>query len=593
MSLYSELKRRNVLRVGAAYLVAAWLIIQVIETVLPFYGVSDQIIRWIMTALLVGLIPALVLAWVFELTPEGVRRDSEIDPAEAAPSKATRKLDGAIMIVLALALGYFAVDKFILQPGRDRTLVEETAQQVRSDTLIESYGDRSIAVLPFVDMSINQDQEYMSDGIAEELLNLLAKVPELRVISRSSAFTFKGKDIEIPEIARQLNAAYVLEGSVRQAGDQLRITAQLIEARSDTHLWSETYDRKLENIFQIQDEISAAVVEELKLALLGETPKSQIIDENAYRQILQARYFWNRRADGDVERALEHFEAALELSPDYAPAWAGVAWAKSVLALGNKIDREEGLRQAEAAAKRAVELDPTSSDAHVRLGQAQGRAGQYVAQMASYEKALELDPDSPLALGVMALQVWKTGNFDESVRMFEAIEARDPLSAIWPANRWQVLIRALRFEEAEAANERYFMLSGNRAGYDQNRAIMFELTGRYEESWELTKDAPDYPDPMTGKAILLYHLGRVDEAEAMVTKLKESGAPHTWLHLAKVYARWGKPDLAFEQLASEGAGATPVWHLKYDPHLEALKDDPRWQAVLERALKPFETGQDN
>ena len=303
MSLYSELKRRNVLRVGAAYLVAAWLIIQVIETVLPFYGVSDQIIRWIMTALLVGLIPALVLAWVFELTPEGVRRDSEIDPAEAAPSKATRKLDGAIMIVLALALGYFAVDKFILQPGRDRTLVEETAQQVRSDTLIESYGDRSIAVLPFVDMSINQDQEYMSDGIAEELLNLLAKVPELRVISRSSAFTFKGKDIEIPEIARQLNAAYVLEGSVRQAGDQLRITAQLIEARSDTHLWSETYDRKLENIFQIQDEISAAVVEELKLALLGETPKSQIIDENAYRQILQARYFWNRRADGDAGSA--------------------------------------------------------------------------------------------------------------------------------------------------------------------------------------------------------------------------------------------------------------------------------------------------
>jgi adenylate cyclase len=572
-----------VLRVGAAYLVVSWLVVQVVETVLPFYGVSDTVIRWIMTLLAIGLIPTLILAWAFELTPDGLRRDSEAEHDKTSSQVSARRLDRVIMVVLALALGYFAVDKFVLDPTRDQVLVEETAQQARSDALVESYGDRSIAVLPFVDMSADQDQEYMSDGIAEELLNLLAKVPELRVISRSSAFAFKGKDIDIPEVARQLNAAYVLEGSVRQAGEQLRITAQLIEARSDTHLWSETYDRQLENIFQIQDEISAAVVEQLKLTLLGDSPKSIVIDEQAYRQVLQARYFWNRRAEGDVERSLEHFETALEISPEYAPAWAGVAWAKSVLANAHTIEHEEGLRQAQAAAEMAVELDPMLSDAHVRLGQAQSRAGDRQAALASYEKALELNPDSPLALGVTALQVWKTGDLDGSIEMFKKIEEMDPLSAIWPANRFVVLIRAERFEEAMAVNERYFMLSGNQNGYDANRAVIFELTGRYEESWALTENAPDLPEPLTGKAILLHFLGRPDEAETVRQKLEDLKPPHTWFHMARIYARWGDFDRAFEQLSNEEISQIDVWNLEYDPHLYALKDDPRWQDVLGQA----------
>lgn len=588
MSFFSELKRRNVLRVGAAYLVAAWLIIQVIETVLPFYGVSDTVIRWIMTLIAIGLVPALILAWAFELTPGGIRRDSEVAHDEATSQSSAHKLDRVIMVVLALALAYFAVDKFVLDPSRDQALIEETTQQARSDALVESYGEHSIAVLPFVDMSANKDQEYMSDGIAEELLNLLAKIPELRVISRSSAFSFKGKDIDIPEVARQLNAAYVLEGSVRQAGDQLRITAQLIEGRSDTHLWSETYDRKLENIFQIQDEISAAVVAQLKIALLGETPHSKVIDERAYQELLQARYFWNRRAEGDVERAHDHFEKALEFSPDSAEAWAGLSWAKAVLTSSGEIDRQEGLRLAEAAARRAVELDPMLSDAHVRLGQAQMRAGDILAGIRSYERALELNPDDLLALGVNALQVWKTGELDRSAALFEEIEAMDPLSAIWPGNRCTVLIRAGRYEDALAANERYFAISGNQPGYDQNRAIIFELMGRYEEAWELAKDAPDLPDPMVGKAILLQFLGRPEEAEAVRQKLESMNPRYAWFHLAKVYARWGEIDLAFEQLQDEELGEVPVWHLKYDPHLEALKDDPRWTDVLDRALSPLD-----
>ncbi|MDX1459522.1 MAG: tetratricopeptide repeat protein [Xanthomonadales bacterium] len=587
MSFLEELKRRSVLRVGAAYVVSSWLVIQVAETVLPFYGVADSVIRWIITLLAIGLVPTLVLAWVFEWTPEGLRRDSETPEDHAASKEGARKLDRAIMIVLALALGYFAVDKFVLDPARDRALVEETTQQARSDALTESYGDRSIAVLPFADMSANQDQEYLSDGIAEELLNLLAKVPELRVISRSSAFSFKGKDIDIPEIARRLNTVYVLEGSVRQAGDQVRITAQLIDGRSDTHLWSETYDRKLENIFQIQDDISGAVVEQLKLTLLGEAPRTRVMNQAAYQHLLQARYFWNRRAEGDVERAHDHFEAALEISPDSAEAWAGLAWAKSVLANANIIDREEGRRLAEAAARKAVELDPTLSDAHVRLGQAQMRAGQYRHGVESFRRALELNPDDPLALGVNALVQWHTGDLDGSIRMLEKIEQIDPLSTIWPANRAAVLIRAGRFDEAMAAAERAFTISGNQAEYDALRAIIYELTGRYEESWELTRNAPDLPDPMVGKAILLHFLGRQAEAEAVRRKLEEMNPPFIWFHMAKIYARWGEFDRAFAELTPDNVANFHYWHLQYDPHLKDLQDDPRWKAVLDSADDPL------
>jgi len=587
MALIAELRRRNVIRVAAAYVVTAWLIIQVAETIFPLFGFGDAPARYTVILLAIGFALVVVLSWIFEWTPEGLRRESEVERDPEAVQRSGRRLDRAIMVLLAAGLAYFAFDKFVLDPARDAALVEETAQQARSQALVESYGDKSIAVLPFADMSVNRDQEYMSDGIAEELLNLLAKIPELRVVSRSSAFAFKSRDIEIPEIARQLNTSYILEGSVRQAGDQLRITAQLIDARSDTHLWSETYDRRLENIFEIQDEISAEVVAQLKLALLGGAPRSRAIDEEAYMQVLQARYFWNRRAEGDAKRALEHFEKALETSPEYAPAWAGVAWARSVLSLEGEMDREEGLRLAEAAARKAVELDPTLSDAHVRMGQAHARAGNWRASLASYGKALELDPDSPLALGVMALQVWRTGDLAGSIEMFRKIEELDPLSAIWPANRFNVLVRAGRYDEALAANERFFTISGNRPVYDANRAIVFELTGRYEASWELTENAPDQPDPLVGKAILLHHLGRPEEAEAMRRKLEEMNPPESWAYMARIYARWGDFDRAFEQLSAGVASQTPAPFIRHDPHLTSLRDDPRWEEILQRFPDPY------
>jgi TolB-like protein len=315
---------------------------------------------------------------------------------------------------------------------REGEIAEAARQEGRTDAVVESYGELSIAVLPFVDMSPGKDQEYMSDGIAEELLNLLTRIPELRVISRSSAFAFKGKDIDIPTVAQELNATYILEGSVRKAGDQLRITAQLIEARSDTHQWSKTYDRKLENIFQIQDEIAAQVVEELRITLLADLPRSRRIDEEAYTLVLQARYFWYRRAPGDEEQALLLYQRALEIDPNYAPAWAGLSVAYSVAADANRIDKKAGLARAYEAAAKALALDPNFAEAHVRMDQALGRQRDRSGQRAEYERAYELDPNNPLVLGIMGGQLWKQERLDEAIELLERAESVDPLSAIWP-----------------------------------------------------------------------------------------------------------------------------------------------------------------
>jgi len=236
LSFLNELKRRNVLRVGAAYIVAAWLVIQIAETIFPLFGYGDTPARLVVIVLSIGFIPSLIISWVFEITPEGLRRDADVDRDHSITQVTGKKLDHIILVVLALALGYFAFDKFVLDPARDQSKVEIARQQGRTEALVESYGDQSIAVLPFVNMSSDEEQEYFSDGISEELLNLLAKIPELRVISRSSAFSYKGKDFKLAQVAEELNVAHILEGSVRKAGNKVRITAQLIEARSDTHL---------------------------------------------------------------------------------------------------------------------------------------------------------------------------------------------------------------------------------------------------------------------------------------------------------------------------------------------------------------------
>ena len=587
MSLLSELKRRNVIRVAAAYIVTAWLIIQVVETIFPVYGFSDTAIRYIITGLAVGLVPVLILAWAFELTPDGLKLDSQVDHSREAAPTAGRNFDRGIMVVLAIAIAYFAFDKFVLSDSREAAIAEAAREEGRSEAVVEAYGERSIAVLAFADMSPDGDQEYMSDGIAEEILNLLAKVPDLRVISRSSAFAFKGKDLPIPEIAAQLNAAFVLEGSVRKGGDQIRITAQLIEAGSDTHRWSETYDRKLENVFDIQDDIAAQVVDELKSTLLGNSPKSKRLNEEAYELVLQARYRWYRRAAGDEEWALELYQQAIEIDPSYAPAWSGLSVAYAVAAQKGRIERAEGLEKARQAVERALELDPEYAEAHVRLGQALGREGDIQGQIDSYQLALELDPNNPLVLGVLGQQAGREGRIDDVVNLFDRAASLDPLGTIWPGNKASWLIRNRLADEAEVAIRRFYELGNNRRAYLEGMADIHNIRGEYDQALEALEQVPAEEFNLTRRAIALYGAGRVAESDALLAQFEQIGIPAALLGIAQAHAMRGNNDLAFEYLEKIRGDLHPT-AIVYDAYTRALTDDPRWKPYVDSLDWPWE-----
>jgi len=457
MSLFAELKRRNVFRVAAAYVVTAWLVIQVVETILPAFGFGDAAVRYATIAFAIGLVPVLVLTWVFELTPEGLKRESEVDHGRPASLQAAKRLDRVILAVLAVALGYFAFDKFVLEPQRVAAQQQKQAEELaaateearaegRSEALVESYGDQSIAVLPFRDMSPDGDQEYLSEGIAEELLNVLARVPDLRVISRTSSFAFKGQALEVPEIAKRLKVAHVLEGSVRKAGDTIRVTAQLIEARSDTHLWSQTWDRELSNILALQDEIAAAVANSLQTVLLDPTRPFALhsltgSEFEAYELVLKGRHFLNQATRDAYPQALPLYERAIEVAPDYAPAHSGLAKVLRQMKAFGLLDGDAIDMRIETALDRALELDPDDSDALATRGAllGLGPGGDIEAARTYWRRAVAINPNDGDALRWLGLSYMN----EDPIRYLEYVERA---YAVAPTNTlvvgWLALARA-------------------------------------------------------------------------------------------------------------------------------------------------------
>ena len=571
MSFLNELKRRNVLRVGAAYVVSSWLLIQVAETIFPLFGYGDTPARLIVIVLGIAFIPSMILAWVFEITPEGLKKDADVDRGQLTTRTAGKKLDRIILVVLAVALGYFAFDKFILDPARDAELVEETTQKVRTDVLVESYGDKSIAVLPFVNMSSDPEQEYFSDGISEELLNVLAKVPGLRVISRSSAFSFKGKDIAIPMVAEQLNVAHVLEGSVRKSGNRVRITAQLIEARSDTHLWSETFDRELDDIFAVQDEIAAIIVAMLKVELAlvdGETVQPTVIkaaNSGAYDAYLRGRELVYQRSN--LDQAAEHLERSLRLDNNFAPAHAQLAIATLLMVDHGLLNLEDAKRVAKSQLDRADELEPNLAETYAGRALLAGFTGDPEAEIRYARKALALNPSYIDAMNWLRGGLETLGRYEESIAVLEKMQVADPLNIIGRFNYARVLSESGRIEEAHQLTDQLlvqsprhgkiaragaFMAEGKlaeslswalQAGksgwvqfmlvgeFDEARRaneggyVTYLFEGRYEEvirhAQENLLENPDNQHAIWPTAVALYYMGRIDESLPYYERLLE------------------------------------------------------------------------
>jgi TolB-like protein len=332
MSLFAELRRRNVFRVGVAYAAIGWLLIQVADVVFPLFGAPDWVLNILVVVLLLGLPAAVVFAWVFELTPEGVKREKDVDRAASITRSTGRRLDRVIIVVLIIALGYFIWERQTrIEP------MEPAAQpSVETDTPVEepAPGKRSIAVLPFVSMSADPENEYFADGLSEELLNQFAQIPDLQVPGRTSSFSFKGKNEDLREIGATLDVAHVLEGSVRRQGDRVRVTAQLIRVDDGFHLWSNTYDRTMDDVFAIQDDIASNVATALKIVLDEESwqrmQHAGVRNVDAFIEFQKGRELFDL-AHGDselmetLEKGLVHFDRAIELFPEFAAAY----WAKS------------------------------------------------------------------------------------------------------------------------------------------------------------------------------------------------------------------------------------------------------------------------
>ncbi len=583
MSIFSELKRRNVLRVAIAYLAASWLLIQVVETLFPLFGLSGTQFRVVVIVLAIGLPAILIFSWLYALTPEGLKLEKDVDQSRSIAHYTGKRLDRAIIIVLTLSLGYFSFDKFVLDPSRDAIREESVAQQARREALVESYGEKSIAVLPFVNMSSDVEQEYFSDGISEELLNLLTQVPELRVISRSSAFSYKDKNLDIPTIAAQLNVAHILEGSVRKAGNKVRITAQLIEARTDTHLWSATYDRTLDDIFATQDEIAAKVVEQLKLTLLGNAAlRVRKTTPEAYAMFLQARHIRLQDTPKAWKKALQLYQEALAIDPDYPPALEGLAEMYVFHALAGMLPVDESFRHAREAIDRSLEIDPDFGVGVAGLGWIAILYEHNTAAAARhFERALIMEPTNLDIISGVAYLAEAIGHLETAVAFKEYAVARDPAGPVGYFELAIVYLKVDRPEDAEASARIALTLHPEHFGAWQVLGLALLANGKIEAAMEAIEQETIDSYRLAGLAFVYHELGQDEQFEHVLAELIEKFGEETSIEVASVYAWRGDNDRAFDWLEkARDNKESGIGNVASHYTFRNLHEDSRWQPFL-------------
>ncbi|MCC7097465.1 MAG: tetratricopeptide repeat protein [Thermomonas sp.] len=581
----AELKRRNVIRVAGLYLAGAWLLVQVTGTVLPFFNAPLSIARTLTIVLAVGFIPALVLAWVFEWTAQGLERDSSREDAVSGEPRSGKGFDRLIMVVLALAIGYFAFDKFVLAPQRQAAVAQEARREGRSDAIKDSFGERSIAVLPFVDMSQAHDQQYLSDGIAEELLNLLARVSELRVISRSSAFAFRDRKEDITAIARKLDVGYILDGSIRKAGNRVRITVQLIDGRSDTQLWNDTFDRPLDDIFAIQDEIGAAVVAQLKIKLLGDSaPKAHRTDPRAFTLFLQSLSSYRQHSSAGYAQALDLAKQALAIDPGYVEALNMLAVVYSSQAGLGLVPADEGYVLAREAADKALRIDPNSADAYAELANIalyhegdQAKAAQHI------QRALELEPHNTYVLGEAELVAKSLGRIDLAIRILKSLRARDPMQSNVHAGLCLAFQNQGELDAAIDSCRTALVLEPKRIISHYAIAVSLLRKGDAEAALAEAGKEPFEPFRLFGEAMAWHSLGRKDKSDAVLAELVEKYSKDAAYNIAYVEAWRGNADSAFawlDKAVEYKDSALPM--IAADSAFNPIRDDPRWLQFLHR-----------
>lgn len=541
-SFFTELKRRHVFKVAAAYVVTGWVVAQAAEFLLESFSTPEWILQTLIVLLLLGFPIAIVLAWAFELTPDGVHLDSSID-------------------------GKALLDTVDNPPK-----------------LLEKSPEQSIAVLPFADMSPDHDQEYFSDGLTEELLNLLAKVTDLHVASRTSAFSFKGRQEDIREIAEKLSVRHVLEGSVRKAGDQLRITAQLIKAQDGYHLWSETYDRSIENVFAVQDEIARSVVDSLKLQLLGEAPVVRETSSEAYNLYLQALYLKKQRTADSLNLAIDYLERAVDIDSEYAPAWALLSEVYALRGGSTQSGWEQGVADSRKALKRALDLDADNAGAWLSQGQLKSYYDwDWDGARKDFERARTLAPNNSSVYVAQARLARHEGRLEDSIALCDQAIALDPIDQDARSDRARALYYLGRLDEAEvgfrdlmALNPKHHNAYGFLRRIDAARG---NVDGALEYDTTFTPFWSDF-----NWLLMAYRYRRTEECEAKLAAFVEENADEGAFQIAEIYAFAGEADTAFEFLELSVKQRDPglTDELLSTETLRSLHDDARWEPLVKQ-----------
>jgi TolB-like protein/Flp pilus assembly protein TadD len=586
-NFFAELKRRNVYKVAVAYAVVAWLTIQAASIFLPAFNAPQWPMQVIILVLVVGFPIALAFSWAFEITPEGIKLESEIEPNKSIARRTGRKI-----VAVTVAMAVVAAGLFVYQLARSRLSIPASAPSA-------IITNKSIAVLPFDNLSDDKSNAYFTEGVQDEILTRLAKVADLKVIARTSTQKFKSAPENLTDIAQQLGAANILEGSVQKVNDQVRVNVQLINAMTNAHLWAEIYDRKLTDIFAVESDIAKTIADTLQAKLTG-SEKIAITakpteDPEAHELYLKGRYFWNRRTGANLQKAADYFQQAIGKDSRYALAFSGLADCHVLLPayaeLGSN-PRDE-LPKALEAARRAVELDDTLCEAHTSLARALASDLQLTAAGPEFKRAIELNPNYATAHQWFGEYLQSQGHLEEALSELKRAEELDPLSLIINSVLGFALDTVGRSDEAIAQLHKTIEIDPNFAnGHGQlgnvleHRGQLKEAIVEYEKCYNSM--APD-PGDLAQLASAYFRIGRKAEAQQLWDKLKSLSERQyvPAYSMAIVQLAFGHEDEAIRLLEKSYEDRAPFdsadlgWIL-VDHRLDPLRSDPRFKKLISR-----------
>ena len=581
-----ELQRRNVIKSAIAYLVVAWLIMQVMAVLIPAFELPVSLLRTSIIILIIVFPGWLMFSWIYEVTPDGIKKTTDDESEDSIDPIATKRLNRIIFGALGLAIVLLV---FTLVTSKHT--FSET--EITSETDTPAAIDKSIAVLAFADMSPDKDQEYFSDGISEEILNLLSKVPNLKVVSRTSSFAYKEKAMDIKQIAKELHVAHILEGSIRKSGNTFRITAQLIDASTGTHIWSETYDRDMADIFKIQDEIATKVTEQLKVSILGISLASIEVNTDAYTLYLQAKQLYFQRSRESMTNAILLNKESIAIDSTYAPAWSLLSSiyyqvaSKFVIA-----ERDGAIKEGMAAAKKAIELGPDFVEGYLTLALFEHASWSFKARNKLIDKAMLLDPYNPSVIYMQSDFAMQTGNMDVATELlYKTIEfepTNDYLHYFMPGFYYWI---QGQYVEAEQKIENYLLLHPDVGFVNSFMGQVQSSLGNYEKALAYYAKDTDPFWPLYRKTKTIYAMGNTEEADTLLKKFVAEWGNAAWPNIAEVYAFRGENDEAFKwlELALEKKDSSLLEILNY-PSMKNLWGDPRWNKFIKKLELPKNHG---